>query len=96
MSDKAALQEVQDIKQQLEKAAVSDEAQAAEGMVAIESTSHLEDRDFMNQVFGQIQMGNAISNFTNVIGLSKLAEIKKTKQYRSLKGVKEPANKSAA
>ncbi|WP_156473653.1 hypothetical protein [Neptuniibacter marinus] len=88
MSDKKIMQEMLSIQQGMQAASVITEAQDAEGLAAMTETDHLDDRDQMNRLFGQIQMGHALSNFTNVISLSKLAEIKKTKQYRSLKGVK--------
>lgn len=46
------------------------------------------DRDLMNQILGQIQMAEAISKFTTVVGLTKMAHIKETKLYRALAGKK--------
>ncbi|MGH1463325.1 MAG: hypothetical protein ACRBB6_14975 [Neptuniibacter sp.] len=88
MSDKKVMQEMLSIQQGMQAGEVVSEAQSVEGLAAMTETDHLDDRDQMNRLFGQIQMGHALSNFTNVISLSKLAEIKKSKQYRALKGVK--------
>lgn len=45
-----------------------------------------EDRDLMNQLWGQIQMADAISKLTTVVSLQKLAHIKETRLYRALRG----------
>ena len=45
------------------------------------------ERDELNRIFGQVQMAQAIRNFTDVISLSKLSEIKKSKSYRQFKGI---------
>lgn len=45
-----------------------------------------EERDLANQLWGQIQMADAISKLTTVVGLSKLKEIKETKLYRAFAG----------
>jgi len=47
-----------------------------------------EERDTLNQIIGQIQMTDAISKLTTVVGLSKLAHIKETRMYRALAGKK--------
>ena len=47
-----------------------------------------DERDLANQIFGQIQMGMAISKFTDVVSLQKLKHIKETKMYRALSGQK--------
>lgn len=50
--------------------------------------SYTEDRDQMNQLWGQIQMAGAISKLTTVVGLQKLAHIKEAKLYKALRGKK--------
>jgi hypothetical protein len=47
---------------------------------------YTEDRDELNQILGQIQMGRAFSKFADVCTLSKLAHIKETKKYKALAG----------
>lgn len=49
---------------------------------------YTEDRDELNQVLGQIQMGRAFAKFADVVSLSKLAYIKETKKYKALAGKK--------
>lgn len=51
-------------------------------------SNYAEGRDLANQLFGQVQMANAFSRFTDVISLSKLKVIKETKAYRALQGQK--------
>ena len=50
--------------------------------------AHTNERDLINQMMGQIQMTNAISKLTTVVGLTKLAQIKESKAYRALAGKK--------
>lgn len=50
--------------------------------------AYTEDRDLLNQLIGQIQMTDALSKLTTVVGLTKLAHIKETKLYRALAGKK--------
>ncbi|MBZ9610779.1 hypothetical protein [Rheinheimera maricola] len=49
---------------------------------------HNEERDTLNQIIGQIQMTEAISKLTTVVGLSKLAHIKQNRMYKALSGKK--------
>lgn len=44
-------------------------------------------RDLVNQLLGQAQAAKAISQFSRTIGISKLAFVKETKTYKSLKGM---------
>lgn len=50
--------------------------------------AYTEERDLINQLIGQIQMTDAISKLTTVVGLTKLKHIKETKLYRALAGKK--------
>lgn len=52
---------------------------------AIEN-NHSEERDLLNQMFGQVQMAQAFRKFADVVSLTKLAHIKETKMYRALAG----------
>lgn len=47
-----------------------------------------DERDTLNQIIGQIQMTEAISKLTTVVGLTKLAHIKQTRMYKALAGKK--------
>ena len=60
---------------------------SAQQLVQIQSAQS-DERDFINQLFGQVQMSRAISKFTDVVGLQKLLYIKETKAYRALAGKK--------
>lgn len=61
--------------------------EAADIMAKVE-LAYTEDRDLLNQLIGQIQMTDAISKLTTVVGLTKLKHIKETKLYRALAGKK--------
>lgn len=47
-------------------------------------------RDLVNQLLGQAQAADAIRQISQTIGVSKLAYVKETKLYRSLKGMPTP------
>lgn len=49
-------------------------------------SNYTDERDQMNQLWGQIQMAGAISKLTTVVGLQKLAHIKEAKLYKALQG----------
>ncbi|WP_238945189.1 hypothetical protein [Allofranklinella schreckenbergeri] len=49
-----------------------------------------EDRDLLNQLLGQAQMADAISQFSRTVRLSKLAYVKECKLYRQLAGRQTP------
>lgn len=57
-------------------------------LMAQAAADYSDERDLMNQLLGQFQMAQAISSFTTVVGLSKLAHIKENKLYRGLAGKK--------
>lgn len=57
-------------------------------VLAAVTAEYGEERDLVNQLFGQIQMSRAISKFTDVVSLQKLKHIKETKMYRVLAGQK--------
>lgn len=65
----------------------SDVVEASSVLAAV-TTEYGEERDLVNQLFGQIQMSRAISKFTDVVSLQKLKHIKETKMYRVLAGQK--------
>lgn len=48
------------------------------------------ERDLLNQLLGQAQAADAIRQFSQTIGVSKLAYVKETKLYRALKGMPSP------
>jgi len=60
-------------------------ADAANVLTAAQN-SYSDERDLANQLWGQIQMADAISKLTTVVGLTKLKEIKETKLYRAFSG----------
>ncbi|MDR2187015.1 MAG: hypothetical protein LBE62_03060 [Azonexus sp.] len=60
-------------------------AEAANQMAALQA-GYNDERDLANQLWGQIQMADAISKLTTVVGLTKLREIKETKMYRAFSG----------
>src|SRR5690554_2126984 len=82
------MSEVQAFKQDLQIKQVDAEQEATAHAAALTRDDHLEARDEMNRMMGHLEMTRAISDFTNVISLAKLEEIKKNKLYRSLKGSK--------
>lgn len=61
--------------------------EAANTMAAVQH-QYNDERDIANQLWGQIQMADAISKLTTVVGLTKLAHIKETKLYRAFAGKK--------
>lgn len=50
------------------------------------ASNYSDERDLMNQMWGQIQMADAVSKLTTVVGLQKLAHIKEAKLYKALQG----------
>lgn len=50
------------------------------------------ERDLVNQILGQAQMADAIGNFSLTVGTSKLAYVKESKAYKSLRGMKLPTS----
>ena len=63
-----------------------EEADQAARQLAPLQAAYSEERDLANQLWGQIQMADAIAKFTTVVGLTKLKEIKETKLYRAFAG----------
>jgi len=59
--------------------------EAANVLAAVQA-DYSEERDLANQLWGQIQMADAIAKLTTVVGLTKLKEIKETKLYRAFSG----------
>ncbi len=49
-----------------------------------------DDRDLLNQLLGQAQMANALSQFSRTFGVQKLAFVKENKLYQALKGKMTP------
>lgn len=66
------------------------QAQQAMTTVAAIQASYADDRDLVNQLLGQAQMADAMSQFSRTVRLSKLAHVKETKLYRALAGKKMP------
>lgn len=70
-------------------------AEAAQQILMHQAVAHYgEERDLVNQLLGQAQMADAISQFSRTVRLSKLAYVKENKLYRALQG-KEAPNGSA-
>lgn len=53
-----------------------------------EDTQAQENRDFLNQLLGQVQMADAFAKFSVTVTTSKLDFVKENKLYRALKGKK--------
>lgn len=66
---------------------LEESGQAAQQLGQLQA-AYNDERDLVNQLFGQIQMSRAISKFTDVVSLQKLQHIKETKMYRALAGQK--------
>ena len=49
-----------------------------------------EERDLVNQLLGQAQMADALSQFSRTVRLTKLAYVRENKLYRALAGKKMP------
>jgi hypothetical protein len=79
-----------ELKHELEKAELLEEQTEEFSLIKAKENSELsgytKDRDLMNRLIGQVQMSRSISKFTNVVSLTKAAEIKKNKLYRALAG----------
>jgi hypothetical protein len=88
MMSTEVITEVQEFKQGLEIKKLDAQQEADEHAAALTRDEHLEARDFMNRMMGHVEMTRAFADFANVQSLVKLAEIKKDKLYKSLKGVK--------
>ncbi|MBK6742492.1 MAG: hypothetical protein IPG66_05740 [Hydrogenophilales bacterium] len=54
--------------------------------LSVATNNYTAERDLMNQMWGQIQMADAVSKLTTVVSLQKLAYIKESKLYRALRG----------
>lgn len=59
---------------------------AATDALSVAANNYTAERDLMNQMWGQIQMADAVSKLTTVVSLQKLAYIKDSKLYRALRG----------
>ncbi|GKW13521.1 hypothetical protein [Pectobacterium sp. IFB5596] len=57
-------------------------------LMAEVSSQFSEERDFINQLLGQVQMARSFAKFADVVSLSKLKYIKENKIYHALKGKK--------
>lgn len=88
MVDKTLKQEIEAFEHKVEQLGIEHECIEHEGVAEVLESEELVDRDKMNQLFGQIQMARAISDFANVVTLTKLKTIRETKQYQSLKGLR--------
>lgn len=89
-TNKSTDMEILDIKQHGERAALEMEshnsvAQARQD-IAQNAANYSDKRDLMNQLMGQVEMARSIAKFTDVVGLTKLAYIKESKLYQTLKG----------
>lgn len=58
----------------------------AEEKIAHITSSYTEERDIINQVLGQAQAFRAVSQFSELFGISKLATVKENKLYKGLAG----------
>lgn len=72
----------------LPEVTINPEAGVAQNIMSAVSSQYNDERDLVNQLLGQVQMANAISRFSDVVGLTKLKYIKENKLYQHLKGRK--------
>jgi hypothetical protein len=63
---------------------------AHQALVHQATAGYAAERDFINQLLGQIQMADAMTQFSRTVRTSKLAFIKESKAYRGLAGRKTP------
>lgn len=81
-------QEMQNFKHAKETVEINaEEQQILAASALLNTTSEQEAKNQMLRMMGQIETVRTISDLTNVMGLSKLAEIKKNRLYKALKGV---------
>lgn len=66
---------------------LNEDARAGDQFAALQA-SYGDDRDLLNQLLGQAQMADAFAKFSVTVTTSKLAYVKESKLYRSLKGQK--------
>lgn len=79
----------QTIESEINHEAFNDAVESQNFLARIEHESKAEysnGRDLINQIIGQVQATNAISQFSRTCGVSKLAQVKESKTYRFLKG----------
>ena len=88
MTSNTVDKDMMEFQHQIQATTLASEERDAIGDASMLENAHLDDRDGMNQLLGQVQMSQALANFSSVVGLSKLAKIKQDKSYRALKGVK--------
>lgn len=69
-----------------EATAAHAEVLSGEQMAGTIARAVSDERDLLNQMFGQVQMAQAFRKFADVVSLSKLSHIKETKMYRALSG----------
>lgn len=63
---------------------------AAQELMHQVQAGHSADRDLLNQLMGQAQMGDAFAKFSVTVRTSKLAYIKENKLYQTLSGTRAP------
>ncbi|MDD1014560.1 hypothetical protein [Pseudomonas rubra] len=61
---------------------------ANQNAMATMAASHSEERDWVNQLLGQVQMARSFARFADVVSLTKLKHVKESKLYRALAGKK--------
>jgi hypothetical protein len=64
-------------------------AEAANLLAAVQA-DYSDERDLVNQLLGQAQMADAISQFSRTVRLTKLAYVRENKLYRALAGKQMP------
>lgn len=74
---------------EINQEAFQEEASAL-GMLGTIAQGMQDERDLVNQLLGQAQMADAISQFSRTVRLTKLAYVREHKLYRSLAGKQMP------
>lgn len=88
MARKASTPETQPMPE-INQAAFQEESGAL-GMLGAIAQGMQDERDLVNQLLGQAQMADAISQFSRTVRLSKLAYVRENKLYKALAGKQAP------
>ncbi|MBS0457440.1 MAG: hypothetical protein JSS44_08950 [Proteobacteria bacterium] len=67
-----------------------EELRANTALMEATTASYSAERDLVNQLLGQAQMADALSQFSRTVRLSKLAYVKENKLYKAIAGKKMP------
>lgn len=88
MARKSSTPETQPMPE-INQAAFQEESGAL-GMLGAIAQGMQDERDLVNQLLGQAQMADAISQFSRTVRLSKLAYVRENKLYKALAGKQAP------